>query len=439
MLIKRGVFTNVNEAISKLHEAFNSFSTLSYFDRGDLITEIRQRLSLHVDELAKMVLEETKMGNLQDKKEKIRVAIERTPGIEDIKAEVMPSDFGITVHEYEPYGLACVVLPSTNPCATFVNNVISLLAAGNVVAVCPHPRAANVTKYLVYLLNDIIDNKVGIKNVIGIMENNFINTTSELMRHPDISLIIATGGSDMARNALSCQKRVFSAGPGNPTFIVDETANIKRAAKDIVRGASFDNNILCIGEKNIIIVEDVLSEFKKELQKLDVYYIDTMPEMLLMSKALLDEEMAPNKYVGGKSANELLKMAGIDVDREYKLIAVETCKIHPFVTEEILVPMIAVVKVADFEEALEVAKFAEQGHHHTAGIHSMMIERLSIASREMNTSIFVKNGCSLNAIGIGNRGATGFSISNETGEGLVSARLLVRRKYCFLIDSFTLK
>lgn len=439
MLLRWGVFKNVNEAVSELQGAFQSFNALSYYDRGDLITEIRQKLSLHIDELAKMVLDETCMGNLHDKKEKIRVAIERTPGIEDIEAHVIPSDFGITVDEYEPYGLACIILPSTNPCATLINNVISLLAAGNVVIVCPHPRASNVSKHLVCLINDIIYEKIKIKNVIGIMENNFLNTTSELMRHPDIELVIATGGSDMARNALSCQKRVFSAGPGNPTFIVDETANIEKAARDIVKGASFDNNILCIGEKNIITVEEILPKFKEELKKLNVYYIDSIAEMLLLSKVLLDEEMAPNKYMGGKDANEILKMAGISVDREYKLIAVEVCKIHPFVTEEILVPMIAIVKVADFDEALEVAKFAEQNRHHTAGIHSTMIERLSKASREMRTSIFVKNGSSLNAIGIGNRGTTAFSISNETGEGLVSAKLLVRRKNCFLIDGFRLK
>lgn len=439
MLMKKGIFTNVNDAISKSKLAFENFSKLSYFDRGEIIGKIRSSLSSHIDELARMVLEETKMGNLKDKKKKIKIAIERTPGIEDIKAKVLPSDFGLTVNEYEPYGIACIILPSTNPCATLINNTISLLAAGNVVIACPHPRAANVSKYLVHLLNEIIYEHTGLSNLIIMMENNFTNTTGEIMGHPDVELVIATGGSDMARIALSCSKRVFSAGPGNPTFIVDESADIQKAAGDIVEGASFDHNILCIGEKNIVIVEEVLEEFKKELQKHSVYYVDNQVEMLLLSKVLLDEELKPNKLMGGKSANEILECAGIKVDREYRLIAVQTVKIHPFVTEEILVPMISVVKVKDFDEALQVAKFAEGGHYHTAGIHSSMIERLSTASRQMKTSIFIKNGSSINAIGIGNRGITGFSISNQTGEGLVSAKLLVRRKLCLLIDGFTLK
>ncbi len=440
---RRGVFTNVTESIYAVKGAFDLYKNVEVEGREEIIEALRKEFTLHIDTLAQMVYGETQMGRLADKKKKIKLAIDKTPGTEDLVTEALSGAMGLTLYEYSAYGVACCILPSTNPVATFIHNVISLLAAGNTVVVCGHLRAAETTKYLVDITNKCIAGISGIENMVVTLEQIGLDETRQIMNNPSVELVLATGGSDMARSAISCGKKVLSAGPGNPTFIVDETADIKRAARHIIKGATFDNNTLCIGEKNIIIVEDVLEDFKKELIANDVFYIDDTANMLRLSKILLTSDaldMAPKKSMGGKDAMTLLELAGIKPrTNSHKLIAVETCKIHPFVTEELLMPLISIVKVKDFEEALEVAKVSEKGHRHTAGIHSGMIERLSIAAKEMQTSIFVKNGCSLNAIGFESKNATSFSIANQTGEGVVSARTLARRRKCCLVEALSIR
>ncbi len=442
---KRGVFTSVTEAINASKGAFDLYKRVEIEGREEIISALRKEFSFHIDTLAQMIYDETQMGRLADKKKKIRLAIDKTPGTEDLTSEAVSGAMGLTLYELSAYGVCCCILPSTNPVATFIHNVISMIAAGNTVVVCGHLRATETTKYLVDLTNKCIAGVSGIENMVVTLEQIGLDETRQIMNNPSVELVLATGGSDMARSAIACGKKVLSAGPGNPTFIVDETADIKRAVRHIIRGATFDNNTLCIGEKNIIIVEDALEEFKKELIANDVFYIDIddMPNMLKLSKVLLNSDaldMAPRKSMGGKDAMILLDLAGIKPkSNTHNLIAVETCKIHPFVTEELLMPLISIVKVKDFDEALEVAKVAEKGNRHTAGIHSGMIERLSIAAKEMQTSIFVKNGCSLNAIGFESKNATSFSIANQTGEGVVTARTLTRRRKCCLVEALSIR
>ncbi len=434
-----GVFSTVNEAIHSVKSAFIQYRTLGMLAREEIISGLRKELLKHVDILAQTEYEETCMGNLKDKKEKILLAIEKTPGTEDLKSQVDIGDNSMVLTDLAAYGVACTIQPSTNPCGTIINNCISLIAAGNAVINCPHPRAEKVSKYLVGIIEKEISNICGINNLVVILEHCMISTIKEIMNHPDIELIVTTGGSEVASYANTCDKKVFSAGAGNPTFIVDETADIERAAHCIVQGASFDNNIMCITEKNIIVVREIAEKFKQELKRNSVYYVDNTEEMLKLSKLLLTEDLKPNKYFGGKSADEILKQAGIKTDRSYKLIAVETVKIHPFVTEELLIPIISIVVTRDFDEALSIAVMVEQNLRHTAGIHSSKIERLNTAARALQTSIFIKNGVSLNAIGYNSVGATSFTIANRSGEGATSARSFVRVRRCLLVDGFTIR
>lgn len=437
--MNNGVFSTVCQAIHSVKSAFMRYETLGVTAREEIIYSLREELKKHIDILAEMEFIETGMGNVKDKKEKILLAIEKTPGTEDLKPEVEIGDNSMILNDQAAYGIACTIQPSTNPCSTIINNCISLIAAGNSVVNCPHPRAEKVSKYLVGIIEKKISEVCGIDNLVVILEHCMISTIQEIMNHPDISLIVTTGGSEVASYANTCDKKVFSAGAGNPTFIVDETADIERAAHCIAKGASFDNNIMCITEKNIIVVEEIAKKFREELEKNSVYYVDNIEEMLKLSKILLIEDLKPNKLWGGKSADEILRQAGIETDRSYKLIAVETVKIHPFVIEELLMPIISIVVTKDFDEALSTAIMVEQNLRHTAGIHSSKIERLNEAAKKLKTSIFIKNGISLNAIGYDGVGMTSFTIANRTGEGVTSARCFTRRRRCLLIDGFTIR
>ena len=435
----RGVFSTVNETVQAAKSALYIYSKLCMKDRQDIIANLRQELSKHIDKLAKMSQEETCMGKVEDKVVKIRLAIEQTPGVEDLETKVKTGDGGMTFFEYTAYGVACAIHPSTNPCETMINNTIGLLSAGNSVINCPHPRAMEVSKYLTDIINKVIFDVCGIENIVVTLNECMLKYIKEIMTHPDVDLIVSTGGSENARAAIACGKKVISGGAANPTFIVDETADIQKAAYCISKGASFDNNITCVGEKNIIIVDKVCEEFEEELKKNDVFYIRDVKQMLQLSKLLLTEDLLPNKLLGGKNADLILEKAGIVTNRCYKLIAVETVKIHPFVTQELLVPLISVVRVKDFDEALDVALAVEQNLKHTAGIHSSRIDRLNLAQRVLKTSVFIKNGSSLDGIGICGVGGTSFTIANVTGEGAITAKDFARKRRIALVDKFSIK
>ena len=438
MNIQKGVFSTVNEVVHAARRAFTLYSKLSLRDKERVIKRLRENLHPYIDELAMRSHIETCMGRVEDKKLKIRLAIEETPGTEALENRVKYGDGGLTLFEYMPYGVACAIHPSTNPCETMINNTIGLLAAGNTVINCPHPRAMEVSKYLTDIMNRIIEETCGIENLVVTTNSCLLSYIIEIMNHPDVDLIVSTGGSDTARRAISTGKKVISAGAANPTFIVDETADIDKAAYCIARGASFDNNITCVSEKNVIVVASVADALERELKKNGVYYVKDIGEMLKLSKILLTEDMEPNKLFGGKNADDILQAAGIVTKESYKLIAVDTVRIHPFVTHELLLPLIAVVRVPDFEEALEVAVHAEQKNHHTAGIHSNNMERMRRADQLLKTAIFIKNGCSLDGIGICGVGGTAFTVANVTGEGAVTAVDFAKKRRCVRVDTLTM-
>lgn len=436
---KDGVFSYVNDAVLSALGAYNMYSKLTLNERAEIILLIKERLLAKVPEIASMTVNETGMGNVKDKIEKLTLAINKTPGTEDLITEVKTGDNGMTLYELSSYGVICAIHPCTNPCATLISNTIGMLASGNSVVHCPHPRAIKVSKYVTEIINVSIREKCGIDNLVVTLSESSMMFTNEIMTHPDISMIVTTGGINVLRQAMSSGKKVIGAGPANPTTIVDETADIKKAARDIVKGASFDNNVMCISEKSIVAVSSIADSLIDELIKNDVYYVNNNEEMLKLSLATLTNDMNINKLLEGKSANEILKAAGIYCNRNIKLIVVETIKQHPFVTVEMLMPLIPLVRAEDFESSIDIALEIEQGFKHTATIHSQSIERLNIAAKVMQTSVFVKNGASLVGIGVNGEGDTSFTIATATGEGTTTARHFTRRRRCALTNGFSIR
>ncbi|MDS0528245.1 aldehyde dehydrogenase EutE [Clostridium sp. SHJSY1] len=436
---KNGIFSYVNDAVLSALGAYKVYCRLTLNERSEIIKEIKEKLLSRVEEIAYMTVEETGMGNVKDKIEKLTLAINKTPGTEDLITEVKTGDNGMTLYELSSYGVICAIHPCTNPCATLISNTIGMLAAGNAVVHCPHPRAINVSRYVTEIINAAIREKCGLYNLIVTLNETSITDNNEIMTHPDISMIVTTGGINVLRQAMRSGKKVIGAGPANPTTIVDETADIKKAARDIVRGASFDNNVMCISEKSIVVVSSIADSLVEELIKNEVYYVNNNEEILKLTAATLTSGMNTNRVLEGKSANEILKVAGINCDRNIKLIVVETTKQHPFAISEMLMPLIPLVRVEDFEVALDTALEIEQGFKHTASIHSQSIERLNIAAKVMQTSVFVKNGASLVGIGVNGEGDTSFTIATATGEGTTTARHFTRRRRCSLTNGFSIR
>lgn len=438
-VMKMGVFLSVTEAVTAAYKAFIRYSDLTLNERQEIIEAIKESLLSKVNTLASMTVAETGMGNVQDKARKIRLAIEKTPTIEDLITEVNTGDHGMTLYELSAFGVVCTVLPCTNPVATLISNTIGMLAAGNTIIHCPHPRAIQVSQYVTELMEEAIVKVCGIQNLIVTLDESMMAYTKEVMTHPDVSLVVCTGGMNSLREAMASCKKVIGAGPANPVAIVDESAQISDTARDIVKGASFDYNLMCTSEKNIVVVHKVADQLVEALKKEGVYYVNQEEEMLKLMMATITEQGMVNKKLEGKSANEILEAAGILVSKEIKLIVVETSKSHPFVMLEMLMPMIPMVRVENFEEALETALEIEQGYRHTACIHSQNIEHLNRAAKKMQTSVFVKNGPSLLGIGFDQEGHTSFTIATLTGEGTTSARHFARRRRCVLANGFSIR
>ncbi|SHI02452.1 aldehyde dehydrogenase family protein [Clostridium intestinale] len=437
--LKSGVFPSVNDAVLSALGAYNQYNKLTLNERQEIIDAVKKKLLDKVEEIAYMTVKETDMGNVGDKIQKLTLAINKTPGVEDLITEVKTGDNGMTLYELSSYGVICAIHPCTNPCATLISNTIGMLAAGNSVVHCPHPRAVNVSKYVTEIISVAIRETCGIDNLVVTLNEISITCTDEIMSHPDIAMIVTTGGNNVLRQAMSSGKKVIGAGPANPTTIVDETADIKKAARDIVKGASFDNNIMCISEKSIVVVDCIADSLVEELIRNDVYYVNNDEEMLKLTRATLTNDITLNKILEGKSANEILAKADIKCERYIRLIVVNTIKQHPFATVEMLMPLIPLIRVKNFEVALETAIEIEQGFRHTATIHSQSIDRLNIAAKEMQTSVFVKNGSSLVGIGVNGEGDTSFTIATATGEGTTTARHFARRRRCSLTSGFSIR
>lgn len=433
-----GVCRRINDAVGLSKKAFVQYASLPLSGRTKVIENIRKSLRPLVPELARMSAEETFMGTVDDKVKKINLAIEKTPGVEDLVTEIKTGDDGLTLFEFSPWGVVCAIHPCTNPCATLINNTIGMLASGNAVIHIPHPRACGTTRSLVEAISKSIRESCGIENLVVTLYESSMAAADELMAHPDVQLIAATGGGGVLRRAMSSGKKVIGAGPANPVAIVDETANIKKAAKDIIEGASFDNNIMCITEKSVVVMDSVADRLIMCMMGLGAKLIEDSDEIQALSdKALTAGE--PNKALEGKSAAAILDAAGIAYSGKPAVVIFEARKENPFVILEVMMPVLPIVRARDFDEALEYALEIEQGFRHTAILHSRGVERLSLAAKTMQTSVFVKNGPSLAGIGIRGEGDTSFTIATATGEGITSARHFARRRRCSLVESFSIR
>ena len=433
------IYSSVTEAVAAAKTASVRYAELSLNERRQVIEAVKTALRPIAGELAALTVAETCMGNETDKTEKIRLAIEKTPGVEDLITEVNTGDHGMTLYELAPAGVVCAVQPSTNPCATLINNTIGMLAAGNSVVHCPHPRALRVSQLVTAVISNAVMDTCNIPDLVVTLHESLMGYTKELMSHPDVDLVVCTGGADALHQAMNSGKRVIGAGPANPVAIVDETADMRQAAYDIVRGAAFDHNLMCTSEKAIVVTEPAADALIYQLLKNGVYYVKNEEEIEKLLRAVITEDRVVNKKLEGKSADKILASAGISCSSPVKLIVVETKKTHPFATLELLMPLVPLIKAADFLQALETAFELEQGFKHTATIHSQCIEHLNRAAQKMQTSVFVKNGPSLLGVGFDLEGHASFTVATATGEGTATARHFTRRRRCTLTDGFSLR
>ena len=436
-----GVFPTISKAIDASELSFREFGKLSLEIRKNIISNIRKVCQANKEMISKMAWEETGLGRWEDKVIKNELGILKTPGVEDLVAEAFSDDSGLTLVERAPYGIIGSITPSTNPTVTIISNTIGMISGGNSVVFNPHPSSKKVSAFLVTLLNKAIIEAGGPANLVSCIAEPTIESAKDLMTHPKIAILVVTGGPAVVRVAMNSGKKVIAAGPGNPPCVVDETADIAKAGKDIVDGASFDNNVICICEKEIIVVASVADRLKEEMKKngayeLNEYQIKKITELVIAEPGGPGNEGAANKNYVGKNADFIAKQIGLTVPPSTRLLLCEVGREHPLVWTEQLMPVMPLVRVKDVDIAIEMAVEVEHGFRHTAIMHSLNIAKLSKMAKAMNCSIFIKNGPSYAGLGHGGAGFASFTIASPTGEGVTRARTFTRERRCTVVDYF---
>lgn len=436
-----GIFENMDDAVEAAYIAQREYMKYSMADRDKFVKAIKEEFSKDevIDLISRMSVEETGMGEYEYKVIKNRLVIEKTPGIEDLKSEAISGDDGLTLVELSPFGVIGAIAPTTNPTETLLCNSIGMLAAGNSVVFSPHPRAKNVSKLTIQMINKALRKAGAPENLVVSVEEPSIENTNKMISNNKVKLLVATGGPGIVKLVLSSGKKAIGAGAGNPPAVVDETADIEKAAKDIIDGCSFDNNLPCIAEKEVIAVDSIADYLIFNMNKNGAYQIKDKDVIDKLVKLVLNDKLKIKTEFVGKSAKYILNKLGIRVDYNVKAIIMETDRNHPFVQEELMMPILPIVRVNDVDEAIDLAVEVEHGNRHTAIMHSKNVDKLTKMAKLIQTTIFVKNGPSYAGIGVGGEGHTTFTIAGPTGEGLTSAKTFTRKRRCVLVEGFNVR
>lgn len=433
-----GIFTDMNEAIAAAKKAQAVLRRMSMDQREKIISAIRRKTIENAETLARMGVDETGMGNVGHKILKHRLVAEKTPGTEDITTVAWSGDRGLTLVEMGPFGVIGAITPSTNPSETVLCNSTGMIAGGNAVVFNPHPGAIHVSNFAVRLVNEACVEAGGPENVACSLVKPTLESSNIMMKHKDIPLIVATGGPGVVTAVLSSGKRGIGAGAGNPPVVVDETADIRKAAEDIVNGCTFDNNLPCIAEKEIVAVDSIADELMNYMLTEQGCYLASEEEQKKLIATVLTPKGLNRKCVG-RSAKAILSMIGVEVSDSVRCIVFEGEKEHPLISTELMMPILGMVRAKDFDDAVEKAVWLEHGNRHSAHIHSKNVDNITKYAKAIDTAILVKNGPSYSAIGFGGEGFCTFTIASRTGEGLTSAATFTKRRRCVMSDSLCIR
>ena len=438
-----GIYSDMNEAIDAAERGYRAVRSMTVEQREKIIAEIRRLTLAEAPIMAEIGVAETGMGRVDHKRLKHILVAEKTPGTEDIVAEAKTGDNGLTLMEMAPFGVVGSITPSTNPSETVICNSIGMIAAGNGVVFNPHPNAICTSNYAIDLVNRASLAAGGPEVLVCSMDKPTLESAAIMQSHPKIRLLVCTGGPGVVKAVLSSGKKAIGAGAGNPPVIVDDTADIRKAGKDIIDGCCFDNNLPCIAEKEVFAFANIADQLIAEMQRNGAYLINA-EQANALAKIVLEEKTnkagktvkTVSRHCVGRDADVLLAKIGVNVGKDVRCIICETDFMHDFVQHELMMPILPIVRVSNIEEAIDLAVKAEHGNRHTAHMHSKNIDNLSAFAKAVETTIFVKNAPSYAGIGFGGEGHTTFTIAGPTGEGITSARSFTRKRRCVMADSF---
>ena len=433
-----GVFSKVDDAVDAATRAFRQLQDKTIEDRARAIACVVRICSTQCDELGRAELEETRIGRLDHKIEKLQI-VKLVPGTEFLRCDALSGDRGLTVIEYAPFGVIGAITPVTHSLPTLAGNVVNMVASGNTLVVNPHPSGARIACEGVRRFNKAIHAAIGIENLVTIVSEPTLETAGEIFEHRGVRLLVVTGGPGVARAAVASRKRAIVAGPGNPPVVVDETADLDNAAASIVKGAAYDNNLLCIGEKEVFAVESIFDPLMEAVSRngghrLSTDQMDQLAAVAFSAPAEPGGHHVLNRDLVGADADVLAERIGVQVPVGTQILYGETSASNPFVPEEQMMPCVPFVRCRDASEGIELALEAEHGFGHTSLIHSRNVRTMTEMGRAMNTTLFIKNGPCMAGLGLGGEGYLSYSIATPTGEGVTNPLTFTRQRRCTMVD-----
>jgi aldehyde dehydrogenase len=439
---KFGVFQDANEACAAAHEAFRQLQQKGVAARRKIEEIVKTLAEKNAEQWGRVELEETKIGRLDHKIEKLKI-IKLVPGVDWLRPDARSGDHGITLEEYTPFGVVGAVTPSTHSIPTLSGNIVNIVAAGNAVVFNAHPSAAGCAALAVRAYNEAIYHETGIENIACIIEKPTMESFNAICKHEAVRLLLVTGGPAVVKAAMQTGKRAICAGPGNPPVFVDNTACMKRAARAIVQGAAYDNNLLCIGEKEVFALDNIADKLMAEMEKNGAVRLNPAQFEALTKAAFTFREgqgggcahASVNRDFIGKDPAVLARAAGVNLPAGTQLLFAETEANHPFVVEEQMMPFLPIIRVKSLEEGVARSLEAEHGYKHTSIIHSHDVEAMTAMGRALDTTLFIKNGPCMAGLGLGGEGYLSFSIATPTGEGVSNPRTFTRVRRCVMVDN----
>jgi aldehyde dehydrogenase len=439
---KFGIFPDANEACAAAHEAFLQLQQKGVAARIRIVEILKAMAEANAETWGRLELEETMIGRLDHKIEKLKI-IKLVPGVEWLHPDARSGDHGIMLEEYTPFGVVGAVTPSTHSIPTLSGNIINIVAAGNAAVFNAHPAATRCAVTAVRAYNEAIYRETGIENIATIIERPSMESFGAMCKHDAVRLLLVTGGPGVVKAAMQTGKRAICAGPGNPPVYVDDTACLKRAAKAIIQGASYDNNLLCIGEKEVFALDKIADKLMAEMEqngavRLNASQLDALTKAAFTFKEAQGggcPHASVNKDFIGKDPMVLAKAAGVNVPSGTQLLFAETDAKHPFVIEEQMMPFLPIVRVKSLEEGVASSLEAEHGYKHTSVIHSHDVEAMTAMGRALDTTLFIKNGPCMAGLGLGGEGYLSYSIATPTGEGVTNPKTFCRVRRCVMVDN----
>jgi acyl-CoA reductase-like NAD-dependent aldehyde dehydrogenase len=428
-----GIHATVDQAVAAARRAFDAYRETGLDGRRRIVEAIRRSMTAEAERLARMAHAETGIGRPEDKTAKNLLVTMKTPGPEDLETETVTGDQGMMVTEFAPFGVIGAITPTTNPTSTIINNTIAVISAGNAAVFNVHPNARRVSAENIRLINRAIREAGGPADLVTAVAEPTIDSARQVMYHPGVNVLLVTGGPGVVREALKTDKRAICAGPGNPPAVVDQTADVERAARDVVAGASFDNNLICTDEKTAIVVDTVGDRFVRAMAAHGAYVLKGH-ELARLERVIFREAGPPGKPGAinpawiGKDAARILAEIGVTVGADVRLVVAEVPRDHNLVWTEQMMPVFPVVRVPNVESAIDLAVRSEHGFRHTASIHSTNVDTITRMARAINCSIFVANGPNYAGLGRGGEGFASFSIASPTGDGLTRPRTFSRER-----------